>query len=146
MGVLAKDANRLVELAKRYNSPTIYQARQENELDIPTLKSSSNLLIHLLDQNHAEKFYDVDFEPLTDGAAYNDNLIRIDHMGQVVSPETLLSNLFFYKSIFGFVPEESYDLPDINGLITSRTITSPNGKIKFALNSTSAKQTSAQRF
>lgn len=146
LGVLAKDANRLVELAKRYNSPTIYQARQENELDIPTLKSSSNLLIHLLDQNHAEKFYDVDFEPLTDGAAYNDNLIRIDHMGQVVSPETLLSNLFFYKSIFGFVPEESYDLPDINGLITSRTITSPNGKIKFALNSTSAKQTSAQRF
>ncbi|MEI8599273.1 hypothetical protein P4S64_21330 [Vibrio sp. M60_M31a] len=37
-------------------------------------------------------------------------------------------------------------MPDINGLITSRTITSPNGKIKFALNSTSAKQTSAQRF
>ncbi len=146
LGVLAKDANRLVELAKRYNSPTIYQARQENELDIPTLKSSSNLLIHLLDQNHAEKFYEVDFVPVNDAEVTNDNLIRIDHMGQVVAHETLLSNLFFYKSIFGFVPEESYDLPDINGLITSRTITSPNGNIKFALNSTSAKQTSAQRF
>ncbi|MCW1891387.1 hypothetical protein OK016_28310 [Vibrio chagasii] len=63
-----------------------------------------------------------------------------------VSPETLLSNMFFYKSIFGFVPEDSFDLPDINGLITSRTIKSPNENIKIALNSTSAKRTSAQRF
>ncbi|NOJ25674.1 bifunctional sugar phosphate isomerase/epimerase/4-hydroxyphenylpyruvate dioxygenase family protein [Vibrio coralliilyticus] len=146
LGVLAEDSNRLVELAKRYNSPTIYQAKQENELDMPTLKSSSQLLIHLLDENQAEKFYDVDFERVAPQVEESSNFKRIDHMGQVVSPETLLSNLFFYKSIFGFVPEESFDLPDINGLITSRTIKSPNGKIKIALNSTSAKRTSAQRF
>jgi 4-hydroxyphenylpyruvate dioxygenase len=146
LGVLTKDSDRLVELAKRYNSPAIFQARQENELDIPTLKSSSQLMIHLLDENHAEKFYDVDFVPLEPSQAVNDNLLRIDHIGQVVSPDTLLSNLFFYKSIFGFVPEESFDLPDINGLITSRTIKSPNEKIKIALNTTNAKRTSAQRF
>ncbi len=146
LGILAKDASRLVELAKRYNSPTIYQTRQENELDIPTLKSTGGMLIHLLDENHAQKFYEVDFKPVLDEKVTNDNLVGIDHMGQVVSHEMLLSNLFFYKSIFGFVPEESYDLPDINGLITSRTITSTNGNIKIALNTTSAKQTSAQRF
>lgn len=146
LGVLTKDSDRLVELAKRYNSPAIFQACQENELDIPTLKSSSNLMIHLLDENQAEKFYDVDFKPLEQQPAYNDNLIRVDHVGQVVSPETLLSNMFFYKSIFGFVPADSFDLPDINGLITSRTIKSPNENIKIALNSTSAKRTSAQRF
>ncbi|NOH78591.1 sugar phosphate isomerase/epimerase and 4-hydroxyphenylpyruvate domain-containing protein [Vibrio sp. RE86] len=146
LGVLTKDSDRLVELAKRYNSPAIFQARQENELDIPTLKSSSNLMIHLLDENQADKFYDVDFKPVEQTPALDGNLIRIDHIGQVVSPETLLSNMFFYKSIFGFVPEESFDLPDINGLITSRTIKSPNENIKIALNSTSAKRTSAQRF
>ncbi|MHC0044790.1 bifunctional sugar phosphate isomerase/epimerase/4-hydroxyphenylpyruvate dioxygenase family protein [Vibrio campbellii] len=146
LGVLTKDSQRLVELAKRYNSPTIYQARQENELNIPTLKSSSELLIHLLDENQAEKFYDVDFEPVENAQPTDDNFVRVDHIGQVVAPDTLLSNMFFYKSIFGFVPEESFDLPDINGLITSRTIKSPNEKIKVALNSTSAKRTSAQRF
>ncbi|OQQ02514.1 xylose isomerase [Vibrio campbellii] len=146
LGVLTKDSQRLVELAKRYNSPTIYQARQENELNIPTLKSSSQLLIHLLDENQAEKFYDVDFEPVENAQPTDDNFVRVDHIGQVVAPDTLLSNMFFYKSIFGFVPEESFDLPDINGLITSRTIKSPNEKIKVALNSTSAKRTSAQRF
>lgn len=146
LGVLTKDSQRLVELAKRYNSPTIYQARQENELNIPTLKSSSQLLIHLLDENQAEKFYDVDFEPVENAQPTDDNFARVDHIGQVVAPDTLLSNMFFYKSIFGFVPEESFDLPDINGLITSRTIKSPNEKIKVALNSTSAKRTSAQRF
>ncbi|HDM8232048.1 TPA: sugar phosphate isomerase/epimerase and 4-hydroxyphenylpyruvate domain-containing protein [Vibrio campbellii] len=146
LGVLTKDSQRLVELAKRYNSPTIYQARQENELNIPTLKSSSQLLIHLLDENQAEKFYDVDFEPVENTQPTDDNFVRVDHIGQVVAPDTLLSNMFFYKSIFGFVPEESFDLPDINGLITSRTIKSPNEKIKVALNSTSAKRTSAQRF
>ncbi|WP_425654205.1 bifunctional sugar phosphate isomerase/epimerase/4-hydroxyphenylpyruvate dioxygenase family protein [Vibrio campbellii] len=146
LGVLTKDSQRLVELAKRYNSPTIYQARQENELNIPTLKSSSQLLIHLLDENQAEKFYDVDFEPVENAQPMDDNFVRVDHIGQVVAPDTLLSNMFFYKSIFGFVPEESFDLPDINGLITSRTIKSPNEKIKVALNSTSAKRTSAQRF
>ncbi|AQM66797.1 4-hydroxyphenylpyruvate dioxygenase [Vibrio campbellii] len=146
LGVLTKDSQRLVELAKRYNSPTIYQARQENELNIPTLKSSSQLLIHLLDENQAETFYDVDFEPVENAQPTDDNFVRVDHIGQVVAPDTLLSNMFFYKSIFGFVPEESFDLPDINGLITSRTIKSPNEKIKVALNSTSAKRTSAQRF
>ena len=146
LGVLTKDSQRLVELAKRYNSPTIYQARQENELNIPTLKSSSQLLIHLLDENQAEKFYDVDFEPVENAQPMDDNFVRVDHIGQVVAPDTLLSNMFFYKSIFGFVTEESFDLPDINGLITSRTIKSPNEKIKVALNSTSAKRTSAQRF
>ncbi|WDG09819.1 TIM barrel protein [Vibrio campbellii] len=146
LGVLTKDSQRLVELAKRYNSPTIYQARQENELNIPTLKSSSQLLIHLLDENQAEKFYDVDFEPVENAQPMDVNFVRVDHIGQVVAPDTLLSNMFFYKSIFGFVPEESFDLPDINGLITSRTIKSPNEKIKVALNSTSAKRTSAQRF
>ncbi|MFL7049273.1 hypothetical protein BCS62_21410 [Vibrio cyclitrophicus] len=45
----------------------------------------------------------------------------------------LLFNLFFYKSIFGFVPEESFDLPDVNGLITSRTIKSANSKIKIVI-------------
>lgn len=146
LGVLTQDADRLVELAKRYNSPTIFQARQENELDIPTLRSSSQLLIHLLDENQADKFYDVDFEPVKSNQGVNDNFVRVDHIGQVVSPDNLLSNMFFYKSIFGFVPEESFDLPDLNGLITSRTIKSPNEKIKIALNSTSAKRTSAQRF
>lgn len=146
LGVITEDSSRLVELASRYNSPTIHQTRQENELDIPTLKSSGNLLIHLLEENEASKFYEVDFEQVADQAPMSDNFTRIDHMGQVVAPDALLSNLFFYKSIFGFVPEESFDLPDVNGLITSRTIKSANSKIKIALNSTSAKQTSAQRF
>ena len=146
LGVITEDSSRLVELASRYNSPTIHQTRQENELDIPTLKSSGNLLIHLLEENEASKFYEVDFESVADQAPMNDNFTHIDHMGQVVAPDALLSNLFFYKSIFGFVPEESFDLPDVNGLITSRTIKSANSKIKIALNSTSAKQTSAQRF
>ncbi|WP_238322243.1 sugar phosphate isomerase/epimerase and 4-hydroxyphenylpyruvate domain-containing protein [Vibrio mexicanus] len=124
LGVLTDDTRRLVELAMRYNSPTIHQPRQENELDIPTLRNSENLLIHLLDQAQAERFYEVDFEPVANHKKSDPNFVRIDHIGQVVPSENLLSNLFFYKSIFGFVPEESYDLPDINGLITSRTIKS----------------------
>ncbi|UJF17853.1 TIM barrel protein [Vibrio sp. SS-MA-C1-2] len=145
LGLVTSNVSALKDLAIRYNGSTIAQTRQQNELAIPTLKSANNLMISLFNGIESHTFYEVDFERVAEQNS-DANFSHIDHMGQVVAPADFLSNLFFYKSIFGFTPEESFDLPDINGLITSQTIKSPNDKVKIALNSTNAKKTSTQRF
>ncbi|MCW0469648.1 hypothetical protein OH492_13530 [Vibrio chagasii] len=49
-------------------------------------------MIHLLDENQANKFYDVDFKPVEQQPAVNDNLIRVDHIGWALL-RALLSNV-----------------------------------------------------
>ncbi|PSW22217.1 xylose isomerase [Photobacterium sanctipauli] len=147
IGLLSKDSTKSMAFAQRYHSDVILEANADTELSIPAAVGAGDTLVYFLDEKSPLKFYEADFEPLSDKhSAEDDNLVRIDHVGQTVSNTEMLSTIFFYKSMFGFETEKSYDLPDTNGLITSRTVTSPNNKVKIALNTTNASQTSSQHF
>ncbi|MCG6418299.1 sugar phosphate isomerase/epimerase and 4-hydroxyphenylpyruvate domain-containing protein, partial [Vibrio fluvialis] len=49
-------------------------------------------------------------------------------------------------ALFGFDIEPSQDLTDVNGLVTSRVAKSPDGTIRIPFNSSSARNSAAQRF
>ncbi|RUM50447.1 MAG: sugar phosphate isomerase/epimerase and 4-hydroxyphenylpyruvate domain-containing protein, partial [Marinomonas sp.] len=57
-----------------------------------------------------------------------------------------LSTGFFYKSLFGFDIQPSQDLPDIHGLVVSRTATNKDKSIRIPINMTNARSASAERF
>ncbi|WP_255526736.1 bifunctional sugar phosphate isomerase/epimerase/4-hydroxyphenylpyruvate dioxygenase family protein [Photobacterium sp. BZF1] len=147
IGLISEDSQRSLALASRYHCDIIHNQRLNDELSIPAVVGAGDSLVYFLDEKAQRNFYDYDFEPVLSQVSEDDgNLLRIDHIGQTVPNTDMLSMAFFYRSIFGFKPEQSFDLPDINGLITSKTVTSSNNNVKIVLNTTTASDTATQQF
>jgi 4-hydroxyphenylpyruvate dioxygenase len=72
--------------------------------------------------------------------------LRFDHIAQAVAPHEVLSMLLFYRTVLGFNLQPPLELVDPNGLVTSRTVVSANGAIRFPLNSAASGDTSPERF
>ncbi|WCN12786.1 TIM barrel protein [Marinomonas mediterranea] len=141
------DVKAALSLAQRYCVERFDNQAGPGELNIPALRGIGDSLVYLVPDDTTVRFYDVDFKPIqgvedTQGAG----LTRIDHIGQTVSNTDFLSASFFYKSLFGFDIEASQDLPDIHGLVVSRTALSKDKQVRIPLNMTNARGASAQRF
>jgi 4-hydroxyphenylpyruvate dioxygenase len=72
--------------------------------------------------------------------------LTIDHIAQAVAPHELLSVQLFYRAALGFSFQPPLEFADLNGLVTSRTVVSPNGAIRLPLNTASSGDTSPERF
>ena len=54
--------------------------------------------------------------------------------------------VLFYRAVFGFVPEQLWEIPDPYGLIRSRTMVSPECSVRLPLNMSESRQTATGRF
>lgn len=118
------------------------------ELNIPAIRGIGDSLMYFVERKPV-RFFELDFEPVeqpSGDTGNNAGLTHIDHIGQTVANTDFLGASFFYKSLFDFQVEASQDLPDIHGLVVSRTATSPNGRIRIPINMTNARSAAAQRF
>lgn len=136
-----------LSVAQRYRCDRFEHQAGPGELNIPAVRGIGDSLVYLVDANAPVRFFDVDFKPVQEQHEETGvGLTRFDHIGQTVSNTDFLSASFFYKSLFGFEIEASQDLPDIHGLVVSRTAQSKDKQVRIPLNMTNAREASAQRF
>lgn len=73
-------------------------------------------------------------------------LTRIDHFAQALRPTLFLSELLFYRAIFGFGSEQQRDVLDPHGTVRSRVVANGNGRVRMSLNSSQEAATTTRRF
>ncbi|GGB94947.1 hypothetical protein GCM10011352_21310 [Marinobacterium zhoushanense] len=145
LALATSDLKSMLERADRYHLQRFANQAGPGELNIPALRGIGDSLVYFVERSGKFRFFDIDFVPVGEKNA-DLGLARIDHIGQSVSNTDFLSASFFYKSLFDFTIEPSQDLPDIYGLVVSRTAESRNGRVRIPINMSEARQTSPQRF
>lgn len=148
MGFGTSSVAQMIKRTKHYGCARFNNQAGPGELNIPAIKGVGDQLIYFVDSQSQPEFFDVDFVPVDHelSATENVGLTTFDHVGQTVLDTDMLSATFFFKALFGFDIEPSQDLTDVNGLVTSRVAKSPDGTIRIPFNSSSARNSAAQRF
>ena len=147
LGFATDSVKHTLAVAEHYKAERFENQAGPGELNIPAIRGVGDSLVYFVNRDAGYRFFDVDFKPI-DGVQGEQGvgLKRIDHIGQTVANVDFLSTGFFYKSLFGFDIQPSQDLPDIHGLVVSRTATNKDKSIRIPINMTNARSASAERF
>jgi len=132
-------ARALALLAQDHQQPA-----QPGELQIPAIRGVGGSILRLLDAgSDLSRIWSVDFRseaaPVT-GAG----LTGIDHLGQTMAYDEMLSWALFYSSIFDARKAPMVDVADPDGLVRSQAVQS--GGLRITLNGAEARRTLAGRF
>lgn len=106
------------------------------------------LMIHFIDQTpDLASVWETEFVPVTDDTAVVEaGLLRIDHIGQTMPYDEMLSWLLFYTSIFRTGKSPMLDIIDPSGVVRSQAIESEDGRLRLTLNGAENTLTFAGRF
>ncbi|MDP2080518.1 MAG: TIM barrel protein [Pseudotabrizicola sp.] len=128
----------LALLAQDHDQPV-----RAGELDIPAIRGVGGSMIRLLDpRSDLARIWDVDFR--TQAAGPGAGLTGIDHLGQTMAYDEMLSWALYYTSIFGATKAPMVDVADPDGLVRSQAVQS--GGLRVTLNGAEARRTLAGRF
>jgi 4-hydroxyphenylpyruvate dioxygenase len=116
------------------------------ERHIPAVRAPDGMLIYLVARDPSGRsIWEDDFVLLPDASATR-GLTRVDHIAQALPAGRMDSFVLFYRSVFGCVPEQLWELADPHGVIRSRAMSSPNGSVRIALNISESRETETGRF
>jgi len=120
------------------------QAALPGELEIPAFRGVGGSILRLLDATETlSRIWSVDFR--SDAApAEGAGLTGIDHIGQTMAYDEMLSWALFYTSIFDARKAPMVDVADPDGLVRSQAVQS--GGLRITLNGAEARRTLAGRF
>lgn len=135
----ATHARALALLAQDHNQPG-----QPDELNIPAIRGVGGSILRLLDAgDDLSRIWSVDFR--SDAAPLaGAGLTGIDHIGQTMAYDEMLSWALFYSSIFDAQKAPMVDVADPDGLVRSQAVQS--GGLRITLNGAEARRTLAGRF
>jgi 4-hydroxyphenylpyruvate dioxygenase len=74
------------------------------------------------------------------------HLTVFDHIAQALAVGRMGNFVLFYRALFGFTPEQLWEIPDTMGLIQSRTTASAGRTIRLPLNISESRETTTGRF
>ena len=134
----AAEARALALLAEGHVSD-----RAGGELAIPAIRGVGGSMIRLLDEaSDLARIWQVDFrsQPAGPGAG----LLAVDHIGQTMAYDEMLSWALFYAAIFGAAKAPMVDVADPDGLVRSQAVRA--GALRVTLNGAEARRTLAGRF
>jgi 4-hydroxyphenylpyruvate dioxygenase len=83
---------------------------------------------------------------LFDDVANITYLAETDHVAQALPTGRMDSYVLFYRAVFGFEAQATFELPDPYGLIRSRAMVSPDGTVRLPLNISESRETATGRF
>ena len=113
------------------------------ELDIPAIRGVGGSMIRLLDEtSDLGRIWQVDFRSYA--AAPGAGLLAVDHIGQTMAYDEMLSWALFYAAIFGAAKAPMVDVADPDGLVRSQAVRA--GALRVTLNGAEARRTLAGRF
>jgi 4-hydroxyphenylpyruvate dioxygenase len=119
------------------------QATRSGELTIPAIRGVGGSMIRLLDSGtDLSRIWEVDFR--STAADSGAGLMAVDHIGQTMAYDEMLSWALFYTSIFGAQKAAMVDVADPDGLVRSQAVQS--GALRVTLNGAEARRTLAGQF
>lgn len=141
MAFRVKDAHRAYdELLARSAEPVLVDTGPM-ELCLPAIRGIGGAIVYLVDRyesggNGALSIYDIDFTylPGVDDHPAGDGLRRIDHLTHNVYGGRMAYWADYYEKLFNFREIRHFDIRGEYTGLTSRALTSPDGKIRIPLN------------
>ena len=146
MALRVDDVSRLLARADALLCPEWREKIGAGERPIPALRAPDGTLVYLIEPDAGGKDrWEVDFDllPGGDGPAAFDG---VDHIVHALPEGRMDSFVLFWRGVFGLVPQQRLETPDPYGLVRSRALVSPNGRLRLALNASESGATATGRF
>jgi 4-hydroxyphenylpyruvate dioxygenase len=121
------------------------------ERRIPAVRAADGTLIYLVGLEDVatnpsgRNFWEDDFH-LFAGDNTGSGLLAVDHLALALPPGRMGSHILFWRALFGLVPQPLYDLPDPFGIVHSRAMVDPEGRLRVTFNISEARRTGTNRF
>lgn len=133
------DAQATAERARALLVAGLDQPVPAGQMAIPAIRGAGGSLIRLVDD---PRLWDVDFR--AESAPEGAGLIGVDHVGQTMPYDEMLSWSLFYTALFQAERAPMVDVADPDGLVRSQAIRA--GGLRVTLNGAEARRTLAGRF
>jgi 4-hydroxyphenylpyruvate dioxygenase len=140
------DATRALTRARALLCPEWQERVGTGERRIPALRAPDGTLIYLVEPSPSGRsIFEDDFK-LADESDELSHLAETDHIAQALPTGRMDSYVLFYRAVFGFEAQATFELPDPYGLIRSRAMVSPDGTVRLPLNISESRETATGRF
>lgn len=148
VGFRVADAAAAMARATALGAEPFRQPVGPGELEIPAVRTVGGGLIHFLDGTPAaRRVWQTEFAPVPDdGTVTPAGLVRIDHLGQTMPYEEMLSWLLFYTAIFRAGKTPVVDVIDPSGVVRSQVVENAEGSLRLTLNGAENRRTVAGHF
>ena len=140
------DAARGVQRAEALLCPEWRERVGTDERRIPAVRAPDGTLVYLVQPDPSGRsIYQDDFRlfPEEPPPALLDN---VDHIAQALPVGRMDNFVLFYRAVFGFIPQQLWEIADPYGLVRSRTMVSAEGTVRLPLNISESRQTATGRF
>jgi 4-hydroxyphenylpyruvate dioxygenase len=140
------DAARALRRAEILLCPEWHERIGAGERSIPAVRAPDGTLVYLVQPDASGRsIYQDDFRlfPEEPPAPLLD---KVDHIAQALPAGRMDNFVLFYRAVFGFVPQQLWEIADPYGLVRSRTMISPEGSVRLPLNISESRQTATGRF
>ncbi|MDI6025124.1 TIM barrel protein [Corticibacterium sp. UT-5YL-CI-8] len=143
-----EDAAATVERARALGAEIFHQQVGPGELTIPAIRGVGGGIIYFVDQGpELRKIWENDFELVEDAnPPGHAGLAEIDHVGQTMVYDEMLTWLLFYTSIFRTKKSPMVDIIDPSGVVRSQVIENDDGSLRLTLNGAENRRTLAGHF
>jgi 4-hydroxyphenylpyruvate dioxygenase len=113
------------------------------EATVPAVAGVEGSLIYFIGADDRRWRDDFETEPNKTGGG---RLRKVDHLSNVVRRGEFLTWSLFYRAVLGLSPQPQVEIADPHGAFFSRSLRSPNGELRIALNVGEGGATGVSRF
>ncbi len=146
MAIRVDDPARTQTRARALLCPDWQEPIGMGERRIPAVRAPDGTLIYLVQpETDGRSFWEDDFD-LLPGSDEATDLLAIDHVVLALPAGRMASHVLFWRALFGLVPQPQLVTADPYGLVHSRALVSPNGKVRVVLNASEGRGTLTGRF
>jgi 4-hydroxyphenylpyruvate dioxygenase len=104
-------------------------------------------VLHFIDPKMGlDRVWQVEFGTVGSGGLVGCGLQAIDHIGQTVSYDEMLSWSLFYTTLFQMQKSPMVDVADPDGLVRSQVVATPDGALRLTMNGAESHRTLAGTF
>lgn len=148
LGLMVEDAKATVERARALGAEPFEQAVGPGELKIPAIRGVGGGVVYFLDRKSGlSRVWEAEFATMTDRTPSSPcGLIKIDHVGQSMAYDEMLTWLLFYTSILRTRKTPMVDVIDPAGVVRSQAIESEDGLLRLTMNGAENRKTLAGHF
>jgi 4-hydroxyphenylpyruvate dioxygenase len=146
MALRVDNAKNAVVRATALLCPEWHERTGAGERNIPAVRAPDGTLVYLIEPDPGGRtIYDDDFILFPDEAPPS-VVTSVDHVAQALPTGRMDHFALFYHAVFGFSPDQLWEIPDPYGLVRSRTMVSADRTVRLPLNVSESRQTATGRF
>lgn len=147
IGLKVDDAQATVDRASVLGTRAFNQPVGPGELKIPAIRGVGGGLMHFIDdKSELAQVWTTEFNLAPQSAQLDAGISHIDHVGQTMNYEELLTWLLFYTTLFDTQKTPMLDVVDPGGLVRSQVIENSEGTVRITLNGADTSSTLAGHF